>query len=297
MDEIILGSHVGMSGKDMFLGSVKEAESYGANALMLYTGAPQNTRRKPIPELNIEAGLECARQAGIREAVVHAPYIINLANSVKSDIFELGVEFLAMDLQRAAALGAKILVLHPGSHVGAGVDAGIEQLAKGLDRVLEQDEADVLVALETMAGKGGEIGRSFEQIAAIYDGVRFPERLRVCFDTCHVNDAGYDLVGNYEGVLADFDVQIGLAQIAAIHVNDSANPRGSHKDRHANIGEGSIGLDTLRRIVHDERFTAVPKILETPWRCEEGSTKKTLPPYKEEIALLRKLSPALSCDA
>lgn len=287
MDEIILGSHVGMSGKDMFLGSVNEADGYGANALMVYTGAPQNTRRKPLPELNIEAGLERAKQVGIREVVVHAPYIINLANSMKPGTFELGVEFLAMDLQRAAALGAKSLVLHPGSHVGAGAQAGIEQLVKGLNQVLEQDESGVFVALETMAGKGGEIGRTFEEIAAIYDGVRFPERLRVCFDTCHVNDAGYDLVGDYEGVLAGFDAQIGLDQIAVIHVNDSVNPRESHKDRHANIGEGTIGVETLRKIVHDERFAEVPKILETPYRCAEGETKKTLPPYKEEIELLR----------
>lgn len=287
MDEILLGSHVGMSGKDMFLGSVKEVESYGANALMVYTGAPQNTRRKPLSELNIDAGLDYAKRAGIREVVVHAPYIINLANSVKPETFELGVEFLAMDLQRAAALGAKSLVLHPGSHVGAGAEAGIGKLVEGLDHVLEQDESGVFVALETMAGKGGEIGRDFEEIAAIYERVKRPERLRVCFDTCHVNDAGYDLVEDYEGVLTDFDEKIGLDQIAVIHVNDSLNPRGSHKDRHANIGEGTIGQETLRRIVHDERFTRVPKILETPWRCEEGSTKKTLPPYEEEIALLR----------
>ena len=206
---------------------------------------------------------------------------------MKPDTFELGVEFLAMDLQRAAALGAKSLVLHPGSHVGAGAQVGIEQLVKGLDQVLDQDESGVFVALETMAGKGGEIGRTFEEIAAIYDGVRFSERLRVCFDTCHVNDAGYDLVGDYDGVLADFDAQVGLDQIAVIHVNDSVNPRGSHKDRHANVGEGTIGLETLRKIVHDERFVEVPKILETPYRCAEGETKKTLPPYKEEIELLR----------
>ena len=287
MDELILGSHVGMSGKDMFLGSVKEAEGYGANALMVYTGAPQNTRRKPIDELNIDAGLEYAKQVGIREVVVHAPYIINLANSVKPETFELGVDFLARELERSAALGSKALVLHPGSHVGAGAEAGIGKLVEGLDEVLAQDESGVFVTLETMAVKGGEVGRDFEEIATIYERVQKPERLRVCFDTCHVNDAGYDLVDDYEGTLARFDELVGLDQIAVIHVNDSMNPRGAHKDRHANIGEGSIGFEPLRRIVHDERFAAIPKILETPWRCEEGSTKKTLPPYKEEIALLR----------
>lgn len=287
MDDVILGSHVGMSGKEMFLGSVREAQGYGANALMVYTGAPQNTRRKPISELNIEAGLELAEEAGIRSVVVHAPYIINLANSVKPGTFELGVEFLAKELGRTAALGSGVLVLHPGSHVGAGAQAGIAQLVEGLDDVLAEDESGVFVALETMAGKGGEIGRDFEEIALVYERVRHPERLRVCFDTCHVNDAGYDLVGDYEGVLARFDELVGLGQIAVIHVNDSMNPLGAHKDRHANIGEGAIGFEILHRIVHDGRFAKVPKILETPWRCEEGSTKKTLPPYKEEIALLR----------
>ena len=242
MDELILGSHVGMSGKDMFLGSVKEAEGYGANALMVYTGAPQNTRRKPIDELNIDAGLEYAKQVGIREVVVHAPYIINLANSVKPETFELGVDFLARELERSAALGSKALVLHPGSHVGAGAEAGIGKLVEGLDEVLAQDESGVFVTLETMAGKGGEVGRDFEEIATIYERVQKPERLRVCFDTCHVNDAGYDLVDDYEGTLARFDELVGLDQIAVIHVNDSMNPRGAHKDRHANIGEGSIGF-------------------------------------------------------
>lgn len=288
MSDVILGSHVGMSGKDMFLGSVKEAEGYGANALMVYTGAPQNTRRKPISELNIEAGQAYAGEIGIKAVVVHAPYIINLANSVKPETFELGVEFLAKELERTAALGSNVLVLHPGAHVGAGAQAGIEQIVKGLDEVLAQDETDVLVALETMAGKGSEVGSDFDELAAIYDCVAHPDRLRVCFDTCHVNDAGYDLVGDYEGVLAQFDASVGLDQIAVIHVNDSMNPRGAHKDRHANIGEGAIGLETLHRIVHDERFASVPKILETPYRCAEGSTKKTLPPYKDEIALLRK---------
>lgn len=288
MSDVILGSHVGMSGKDMFLGSVKEAEGYGANALMVYTGAPQNTRRKPISELNIEAGQAYADEIGIQSVVVHAPYIINLANSVKPETFELGVEFLAKELERTAALGSNVLVLHPGAHVGAGAQAGIEQIVKGLDEVLAQDGSGVLVALETMAGKGSEVGRDFDELAAIYDRAAHPDRLRVCFDTCHVNDAGYDLVEDYEGVLAQFDASLGLDQIAVIHVNDSMNPRGAHKDRHANIGEGTIGLETLHGIVHDERFANVPKILETPYRCAEGSTKKTLPPYKEEIALLRK---------
>lgn len=289
MNEIILGSHVGMSGKEMFLGSIKEAAGYGANALMIYTGAPQNTRRKAIEELNIDAGLNYAKQVGIKSVVVHAPYLINLANTVKPETFELGVEFLANELKRTAALQSNVLVLHPGSHLGAGAETGISQLVKGLNQVLNEDESDVYIALETMAGKGGEIGRTFEELRMIYEQVKKRERLRVCFDTCHVNDAGYDLVSDYEGVLAEFDKQIGLEQIAVIHVNDSLNVLGSHKDRHANIGKGTIGFETLHKIVHDERFQKIPKILETPYLCAEGETKKTLPPYKQEIEALLKM--------
>lgn len=287
MEKIKIGSHVGMAGKEMFLASVKEAHSYGANVLMLYTGAPQNTRRKEIKDLNIEAGWEYAKENGIDEIVVHAPYIINLANTVKPETFELAVEFLEKEIRRTAAMRSKILVLHPGSALDAGADAGIAQAVKGLNMVLDGNEDEVYIALETMAGKGSEIGRTFEELKMIYDGVHKKERLRVCFDTCHVNDAGYDIVNDYEGVFQKFDEVIGLDQIAVFHINDSLNPLGAHKDRHANIGTGTIGFETLHRIVHDPRFIKIPKILETPWLCAEGETKKTIPPYKEEIERLR----------
>lgn len=286
MEEIKIGSHVGMAGKEMFLASVKEAESYGANVLMLYTGAPQNTRRKEIKDLNIEAGWVYAKQAGIREIVVHAPYIINLANTVKPETFELAVQFLEKEIRRTAAMRSHILVLHPGSALDAGAEAGIAQTVRGLNMVLDENEDEVFIALETTAGKGSEIGRTFEEIKAIYDGVNKKERLRVCFDTCHVNDAGYDLVHDYDGVFKHFDQVIGLDQIAVFHINDSLNPLGAHKDRHANIGQGTIGFETLHRLVHDPRFMEIPKILETPWLCAEGETKKTIPPYKEEIQQL-----------
>ena len=288
MSEIKLGCHVGMAGKDMFLASAREAASYGANVFMLYTGAPQNTRRKDISNLNIDAGWEYAHEHGIDEIVVHAPYIINLANTVKPETYELAVEFLEKEIARTAAMRSRILVLHPGSHVNAGAEAGIAQIIKGLNTVLNQNDDDVFIALETMAGKGSEIGRSFEEIKAIFDGVNKKDRLRVCFDTCHVNDAGYDIVNHYDDVFAEFDKVIGLDRIAVFHVNDSMNPLGAHKDRHANIDNGTIGYDTLHRLMHDERFADIPKILETPWLCEEGSAKKTIPPYKEEIAWLRK---------
>ena len=287
MEKIKIGSHVGMAGKEMLLASVKEAHSYGANVLMLYTGAPQNTRRKEIKDLNIEAGWEYAKENGIDEIVVHAPYIINLANTVKPETFELAVEFLEKEIRRTAAMRSKILVLHPGSALDAGADAGIAQAVKGLNMVLDGNEDEVYIALETMAGKGSEIGRTFEELKMIYDGVHKKERLRVCFDTCHVNDAGYDIVNDYEGVFQKFDEVIGLDQIAVFHINDSLNPLGAHKDRHANIGAGTIGFETLHRIVHDPRFIKIPKILETPWLCAEGETKKTIPPYKEEIERLR----------
>ena len=277
---------MGMAGKEMFLASVKEAESYGANVLMLYTGAPQNTRRKEIKDLNIEAGWAYAKQAGIREIVVHAPYIINLANTVKPETFELAVQFLEKEIRRTAAMRSHILVLHPGSALDAGAEAGIAQTVRGLNMVLDENEDEVFIALETMAGKGSEIGRTFEEIKAIYDGVNKKERLRVCFDTCHVNDAGYDLVHDYDGVFKHFDQVIGLDQIAVFHINDSLNPLGAHKDRHANIGQGTIGFETLHRLVHDPRFMEIPKLLETPWLCAEGETKKTIPPYKEEIQQL-----------
>lgn len=288
MSKIKLGCHVGMAGKEMFLASAKEAASYGANVFMLYTGAPQNTRRKDISELNIEAGWEYARQHGIEEIVVHAPYIINLANTVKPETYELAVEFLEKEIIRTAAMRSRIMVLHPGSHVNAGVEAGIAQVIKGLNTVLNQNDDDVYIALETMAGKGSEVGRTFEELKAIYDGVDKKDRLRVCFDTCHVNDAGYDIVNHYDDVFEEFDKVIGLDQIAVFHINDSMNPLGAHKDRHANIDKGSIGYETLHRLVHDERFIDVPKILETPWLAEEGSDKKTKPPYKEEIEWLLK---------
>ena len=288
MSKIKLGCHVGMAGQEMFLASAKEAASYGANVFMLYTGAPQNTRRKDISELNIEAGWEYARQHEIEEIVVHAPYIINLANTVKPETYELAVEFLEKEIIRTAAMRSRIMVLHPGSHVNAGMEAGIAQVIKGLNTVLNQNDDDVYIALETMAGKGSEVGRTFEELKAIYDGVDKKDRLRVCFDTCHVNDAGYDIVNHYDEVFEEFDKVIGLDQIAVFHINDSMNPLGAHKDRHANIDKGSIGYETLHRLVHDERFIDVPKILETPWLAEEGTDKKTKPPYKEEIEWLLK---------
>ncbi len=285
---LLLGSHVGMSGKDMLLNSVKEALSYGANTFMVYTGAPQNTRRREIEELNIPAARALMEENGMFNFIVHAPYIINLANTVKPETFELAVEFLDKEIQRTAAMGAEVLVLHPGAHVGAGVEAGTAQIIDGLNQVLTAD-TPVFIALETMAGKGSEIGRTFEELKAIYDGCRHPEKLRVCFDTCHVNDAGYDIVNDYDGVMNQFDQILGLDQIAAFHINDSKNERNAHKDRHENFGKGHIGATALMQVIRDPRFETVPKILETPYYKDPEDKKKSYPPYKEEIAEIQSL--------
>ena len=239
-----IGSHVGMSGKDMLLGSAKEARSYGANTFMCYTGAPQNTRRKDISELNITPAWEYMKMNGIDDIVVHAPYIINLGNTVKPETFNLAVDFLTLEVSRSEALRSHILILHPGAHVGAGAQAGISQIIKGLNEVITPD-MNLYIALETMAGKGSEIGRSFEELACIYDGVTHNDKLRVCFDTCHTHDSGYDIVHNFDGVIDQFDRLLGKDQIAVFHINDSKNIRGAKKDRHANLGFGEIGFDAL----------------------------------------------------
>ncbi len=281
-----IGSHVGMSGKDMLLGSAKEAVSYGADTFMFYTGAPQNTRRKEISELNIGPAWEYMEEHGIDDIVVHAPYIINLANTVKPETYELAERFLALELERAAACRSRVLILHPGAHVGAGVDAGIGQIIRGLNHILTPD-TPVCIALETMAGKGSEIGRSFEELARIYDGVTCSDKLRVCFDTCHTSDSGYDIIHDFDGVIEEFDRLIGKDQIAVFHINDSKNPAGAAKDRHANIGFGQIGFEALNYIVHHPDFEDVPKILETPYVPSPTQPKKSFAPYKYEIEMLR----------
>lgn len=281
-----IGSHVSMSGKEMLLASAKEAISYDANTFMVYTGAPQNTRRKEISDLNIEAAKEYMKEQHLKDFVVHSPYIINLANSVNPEIFELAVRFLILEMERSVAMGSNVLILHPGSHVKAGADVGIKQVVKGLNEALSANP-DCFIALETMSGKGSELGRSFEELARIYDGVKQPDRLRVCFDTCHVHDAGYDIVNDLDDVFKQFDHFIGKDQIAVFHINDSKNPIGANKDRHENIGFGQIGFDALLSVVHHEDFTDIPKILETPYIPHPKNPKKSYPPYKFEIEMLR----------
>lgn len=281
---MLLGSHVSMNGKKMLEGSAEEAHKFGESTFMIYTGAPQNTRRKPIEELNIEKGHEIMKAHGLSNIVVHAPYIINIANTVKPHVFELGIEFLQSEIERTQALGAQDIVLHPGSHVGEGTDAGIKKIIEGLNEVLTNDN-NVRIALETMAGKGSEVGRNFEELARIIDGVNHNDRLSVCFDTCHTHDAGYNVKEDFDGVLNEFDKIIGVDRIKVVHVNDSKNDIGAHKDRHENIGFGYIGFDALNYVVHHDTFKDIPKILETPYVGEDKKNKK--PPYKLEIEMLK----------
>lgn len=283
---MLIGSHVSMSGKKMLLAAAEEAASYNASTFMIYTGAPQNTRRKPIEDLNIEAGLAYMKEHNLSNIVVHAPYIINIANTVKPEVFELGVEFLQKEIVRTEALGASDIVLHPGAHVGAGEEAGIKKIIEGLNEVLSNDN-NVRIALETMAGKGSECGKSFEELAEIIAGVKNNERLSVCLDTCHTHDAGYDIVNDLDGVLTEFDKIVGLDRIKVVHVNDSKNVQGARKDRHENFGFGNIGFDALSKVVYHDVFKDIPKILETPYVQVGDDKKNKKPPYKFEIEMIK----------
>lgn len=278
---LLIGSHVGMNGPDYYLGSVKEAISYKASTFMFYTGAPQNSYRKPLNELKISEGRSLLRENGFDESkiVVHAPYIINAANPNNPDLLDLSIKVLINELHRTEAFHASILVLHPGNHLGAGPEKAIEVLANTLDKVLANDGTNVKIAIETMAGKGSEIGTSFEQIRDIIDKCHFKDRLGVCLDTCHVHDAGYD-ISDVDGLLDEFNRIIGLDRLLVVHVNDSKNIRSAHKDRHENIGYGEIGFDVLCRFVNHPNLINIPKILETPYINEKA-------PYSDEIRMLR----------
>ncbi len=277
-----IGSHVSLSGKKMLLGSVEESLENGANCLMVYTGAPQNTKRRPIDEFRVDEAKELLAKNSISmdDVIIHAPYIINLANTTKPEVFELAVDFLRQEIKRVEEIGAKYIVLHPGAHVGAGEEAGLDQIIKGLDMVLTKDQTPI-ICLETMAGKGSELGTSFEQLAYIINNVKLPDKLGVCLDTCHINDAGYDET-DFDKILDEFDKIIGLDKLKVIHVNDSKNSIASHKDRHANIGYGTIGFDKLIKIIYNPRIKDLCKILETPFVNDRKDS-----PYKQEIAMIK----------
>lgn len=277
---LILGSHVGFKKDEQLLGSLKEALSYGANTFMFYTGAPQNTMRYPINEKKRDEALLMMREHDIdySKVVVHAPYIINLANDDEIK-FNFSVQFLKEEIARCNTLGIKKMVLHPGSHVGLGIERGIESIIRGLNLILD-GKYDVTILLETMAGKGSEVGSRLEEIKTIIDGVNDKEHIGVCIDTCHLSDAGYDL-RDFDKFLDEFDKIIGVDKIGCVHVNDSKNAFGSHKDRHENIGFGEVGFDTLMNVIYNKRLEKVPKILETPYVDRE------YPPYKYEIEMIK----------
>lgn len=283
---VLIGSHVGMKGKNMLLGAAEEAKSYEANTFMIYTGAPQNTRRKETSEMNIEAGQAFMEENNInvKDIVVHAPYIINLGNTVKTQNFTFAIDFMKAEIERAEALGATQMTMHPGAHVGAGPEAAIAQIAKGLNEILHKDQT-IQIALETMAGKGTEIGRTFEEIAQIIEQVDLDEKLSVTLDTCHIHDAGYQVRDDFDGILDEFDRVIGLDRLKVIHVNDSKNPQGAGKDRHQNIGFGHIGFEALNYVVHHPKLEKLPKILETPYVGEDKKNKKA--PYGHEIHMFK----------
>ena len=279
---LIIGSHVGFNKNTQLMGSLEEALSYGANTFMFYTGAPQNTARCPIEDgLTLQA-LTKMKEENIdySKVIVHAPYIINLCNEEK---FEFSVNFLTEEVNRVNQLGIQYLVLHPGSHVGLGVETGIENISKGLNLVFQNigKDSNVIILLETMAGKGTEVGKTMEEIKEIIEKVEDKNHIGVCLDTCHLNDAGYD-ISKFDEYLKQFDEKIGIDKIGCIHINDSKNSISSHKDRHENIGFGTIGFDNLLKVIYHEKLEQIPKILETPY------IEKEYAPYKYEIEMIRK---------
>ena len=279
---LIIGSHVSFDKDEQLVKSVKEAISYGSNTFMFYTGAPQNTRRSEINDFKTLEALQLMKENNIdySKVIVHAPYIINLANNKEQDKFDFSVRFLKEEIERCETLGAKYLVLHPGSHVGLGKEEGIRNIQKALNMVLNLDTNHVMILLETMAGKGTEIGSNIDELKEIIDGVENKDRIGICLDTCHLNDSGYNLE-KFDEILDEIDKKISLDKVKCIHINDSKNIIGSHKDRHENFGFGDIGFDTLTNIIYNERLTDVPKILETPY------VEHQYPPYKYEIEMIR----------
>ena len=282
---LVIGSHVSYKNDTQLLGSVYEAVRYKANTFMFYTGAPQNTKRGSISDELTYKAYELMKEndMALENVICHAPYIINLCND---DNFDFSVSFLKQEVIRCEQLGVTKLVLHPGSSVGLERNHAIANIIKGLNIVLDDDH-NVCICLETMAGKGTEVGKTFEEIKTIIAGIKNKKRIAVCLDTCHINDAGYD-VSKIDDVLDSFDKIIGLSYLKCIHINDSKNELGSHKDRHANIGYGTIGFDNIIGVIYNKRLEGIPMILETPYIGEYDEDKnKIYPPYRFEIDMIR----------
>ena len=280
---LYVGSHVSFDSKEQLLKSVKEAISYGANTFMFYTGAPQNTNRCIINDELTYKAYELMKENGIdlEKVICHAPYIVNLANDIDPSKYDFSINFLKNEVNRLESLGIKYLVLHPGSSVGIERSHAINNIVVGLNKILYPG-CSITILLETMAGKGTEIGKNIEEIKTIIDGVEYKNNIGVCLDTCHLNDSGID-IAHFDSFLDEFDELIGIDKIKCIHINDSKNNIGEHKDRHENFGLGNIGFDNLINVIYNERLESVPKILETPYVGE----KKEYPPYKFEIQMIR----------
>ena len=277
---LIIGSHVSFDSKDGLFGSLNQALSYDANTFMFYTGAPQNTARSKINPETTKAAIDKMKEVGINltDVIVHAPYIINLANNKEEDKYNFSIRFLKEEIARCKEIGIKYMVLHPGSHVGLGIEEGLKNIIFAINQA-NKDNDSVIILLETMAGKGTELGTDFEQIKTIIDGVEDKSKIGVCLDTCHLNDAGFD-ISKFDDILDQFDKTVGLSYVHCIHINDSKNPQGAHKDRHENLGYGTIGFNNLINVIYNKRLDNIPKILETPWIGEKA-------PYKEEIEMIR----------
>lgn len=284
---MIIGSHVSF-GRDGLLGSVKEALSYGTNTFMFYTGAPQNTLRKPIDNKSTEEAWNLMKENNIdiNTVICHAPYIVNLANNLDARKYDFSISFLTEEIRRCESMGIKYIVLHPGSSVGIERNIALDNVIFALNEILKQDNS-VTILLETMAGKGTEIGCTLEEIKYLIEHIDIKALIGVCIDTCHLNDAGYNMQ-EFDEFLKLFDEQIGINYIKCVHVNDSKNILASHKDRHANIGYGTLGFDTLLNIINNSKLENIPKILETPYIGETDDDKARIyPPYKFEIEMIR----------
>ena len=275
-----IGCHLSSAGGYLAMGQT--AASIGANVFQFFTRNPRGGAAKPIDPADVADYLATAREHAFGPILAHAPYTLNPC-SAKPETREFARDVFADDLSRMEFVPGNLYNFHPGSHVGQGVEAGIGQIVETLDAVLRPEQTTT-VLLETMSGKGSEVGGRFEELRAILDCVGLSDRMGVCLDTCHVSDAGYDLIGDLDGVLREFDRVVGLDRLRAIHLNDSKNPRGARKDRHARIGEGCIGLDALVRVVRHPLLRDLPFYLETP--------QDELSGWRDEIALLRKAAAA-----
>lgn len=270
-----IGCH--LSASKGYLAMAKQAVSIGANTFQFFTRNPRGGKAKEINEDDVKAFLEYSKEHGINRILAHAPYTLN-ACSADSGIREFAKNTMADDLKRMEYTPGNYYNFHPGSHVGQGVEVGIDFIAEMLNEILTKEQTTT-VLLETMSGKGSEVGRNFEELKAIIDKVKLKDKLGVCLDTCHIWDGGYDVVNNFDGVLDEFDKIIGLEKLKAIHLNDSKNDLASHKDRHEKIGEGKIGLDAISKIINNDRIKELPFYLETPNEIDG---------YEREIELLKK---------